>query len=600
MNNYESAVNGRVWICWNPKVVHVSDMEEHEQAVVCQVLDIQVGITQRLVVVYALNTIEQMRELWSFVEMVAQRTGPTLIGGDFNAILRSEDRFQGDSVTTADVMDFQNCLQQAALQEVRAVGAVYTWTNNQEGANRICSNIDRCFANKEWLEQYVNVVVERLEKGVSDHCPQLLKFEVDRPKQGLFKFYNVIASHEHFEQIVADGWRRQRSSNLLLDVWLKCQQLKEPLKALNTTWYKNTSERIEKMRQDLKACQQQLQQDDSYQAEEHRLLAELEKWSKIEKNIWRQKARVDWIQLGDSNTKFFHAYTKVRQNQNAIHRIERDDGVVCTGQEQIKQEIRNFYIQLMGQAAERLEMVDKWVIRRGSKISRQQQLVLIKACFTEEVKVALFSMDSHKAPGVDGFNVFFYKESWHIIGEEVTKAVQQFFETGWLPDQLNVALISLIPKCENACSVKDFRPIACCTVLYKIIAKVLANRLQCVLDTVISSSQSVFVKGMGIFDNIILSNELVKGYKRRQVSPRCMVKVDIKKAYDSVEWPFLQQMLEALDFPQRFIGWIMAYLTSVTYRVKVNGEVTTPFLQERDLGKVILYHITYLYYAWNS
>lgn len=75
--------------------------------------------------------------------------------------------------------------------------------------------------------------------------------------------------------------------------------------------------------------------------------------------------------------------------------------------------------------------------------------------------------------------------------------------------------------------MKEFRHIACCTVLYKIISKILANRMKKVLDTIISESQFAFVQGRLIFDNIILSHELIKEYSRKQVSPRCMVKVDI-------------------------------------------------------------------------
>lgn len=117
-----------------------------------------------------------------------------------------------------------------------------------------------------------------------------------------------------------------------------------------------------------------------------------------------------------------------------------------------------------------------------------------------------------------------------------------------------MALITLLPKCANASSVKEFRPIAYCTVLYKIISKMLANRMKVVLDSIISDSQSTFVQGRLIFDNVVLSHELVRGYNRKQISPRCMVKVDIQKAYDSVEWPFLKQMLVELGFPHRLFS----------------------------------------------
>lgn len=165
----------------------------------------------------------------------------------------------------------------------------------------------------------------------------------------------------------------------------------------------------------------------------------------------------------------------------------------------------------------------------------------------------------------------------------MVEAVKQFFHRGRLPKEINLALLTLVPKCESACSVMDFRPIACCTVLYKVISKILANRMKTVLETIIGGGQSAFVQGRLIFDNIILGYELVKGYQRKNISPRCMVKVDIQKAYDSVEWIFLQQMLEELNFPPRYVQWIMECLTTVTYSINVNGEITEHFPAKKGL-----------------
>lgn len=190
------------------------------------------------------------------------------------------------------------------------------------------------------------------------------------------------------------------------------------------------------------------------------MLRELEEWSNIEESIWKQKARINWLQLGDSNTKFFHAFAQSRRSANAIHKLVRGDGSVCLGQEQIKKEITTFYKQLMGIVATELSMVDKRVVARGPNLNFLQQQMLNADCTNEEVKVALFSMNSTKAPSIDGFNAYFFKKSWHIIGEEVTEAIKQFFTTGYLPRELNVALLTLLPKCENAVSMKEFRPIA--------------------------------------------------------------------------------------------------------------------------------------------
>lgn len=200
------------------------------------------------------------------------------------------------------------------------------------------SNIDRCFANIVWLSEYPNVIVERVEKGISDHCPQLLRFDSRETKKGLFKFYNVLADHEKFEPIVREEWKNCRSTILLRNIWLKCQELNRSFKQLNTQWYVKTSEKVASLRQALQMTQNSLQRgsDRELIQEEQRLITKLEKWSNIAEKIWQQKSRVDWIQLGDSNTMFFYAYAKVRQNSNAIHRLIKADGPVCLGQEMIK------------------------------------------------------------------------------------------------------------------------------------------------------------------------------------------------------------------------------------------------------------------------
>lgn len=136
-------------------------------------------------------------------------------------------------------------------------------------------------------------------------------------------------------------------------------------------------------------------------------------------------------------------------------------------------------------------------------------------------------MDKSKAPGIDGFTAHFYQSTSNITGNSIVVAVQDFFNCYQMPAQVNGTLVTIIPKIENVVRVRDFRPIACCTILYKIISKVLANKLQNILPSLIDGSQSAFVKGRVISDNIILSHELVKGYNRKHITPRCMIKIDL-------------------------------------------------------------------------
>lgn len=143
--------------------------------------------------------------------------------------------------------------------------------------------------------------------------------------------------------------------------------------------------------------------------------------------------------------------------------------------------------------------------------------------------------------------------------------------------------MTLVPKISNDVHVKDYRPVACCTVLYKIISKVIINRLQNILPEIVGESQSAFIKGRVIFDNIILSHEIAKGYYRKNISLRCMLKIDLQKAYDSVEWPFVEQLLLALGFPTWFVTWIMICIDIVSYSFNINGELTKPFNAKKGL-----------------
>ena len=192
-------------------------------------------------------------------------------------------------------------------------------------------------------------------------------------------------------------------------------------------------------------------------------------------------------------------------------------------------------------------------MKRGPTLTKQQRLQLCTAVTEQEIYDGLKSIGNDKAPGIDGYNDFFFKHTWQIIKGDIIEAVKSFFTTGKLHKAFNCTLVSLIPKAQNPETVKEYRTIACCTVVYKIISKVLTNRLHGVIQSVISDSQAGFIPGRKISDNILLAHKMVKAYTRKHISPRCMLKVDLQKAYDSVEWAFLEQVMYGLGFPERFV-----------------------------------------------
>lgn len=143
-------------------------------------------------------------------------------------------------------------------------------------------------------------------------------------------------------------------------------------------------------------------------------------------------------------------------------------------------------------------------------------------------------MPSNKAPGPDGYTAEFFKASWGIVGKDFTIAVQSFFTKGFIPKGLNTTILALIPKKDVAVEMKDYRPISCCNVLYKVISKILANRLKGMLPQCISYNQSAFVKNRLLVENLLLATKIVKDYHKDDISPRCAMKIDIAKVFDSV------------------------------------------------------------------
>lgn len=131
--------------------------------------------------------------------------------------------------------------------------------------------------------------------------------------------------------------------------------------------------------------------------------------------------------------------------------------------------------------------------------------------------------------------------------------------------------------------MKDFRPISCCNVLYKVISKIVANRLKSILPKCITLNQSAFIKERLLMENVLLATELVKDYHRDDISPRCALQIDISKAFDSVQWTFMLNILEALGLPDKFIGWISRCITSASFSVQVNGELAGYFQSKRGL-----------------
>ena len=170
----------------------------------------------------------------------------------------------------------------------------------------------------------------------------------------------------------------------------------------------------------------------------------------------------------------------------------------------------------------------------GKVLSIEQQLGLCAPFSDNDIKNALFSIPHTKSPGPDGFSSGFFKSTWHITGGMVTNAVRHFLSASKLPDFLGETKLVLLPKVPSPSHAKDFRPISCCNVIYKCIAKLLCMRLKQVLPHLIHQNQAAFIEGRELLFNVLTCQDLVRGYNRKGISPRCIMKIDLHKAFDSI------------------------------------------------------------------
>lgn len=203
----------------------------------------------------------------------------------------------------------------------------------------------------------------------------------------------------------------------------------------------------------------------------------------------------------------------------------------------------------------------------------------------DEIRKAIKQMHPDKAPGPDGMTPIFYQKFWSVVRRDVIAVILGILNDGHNPKPLNHTHIVLIPKIKNPSSPKDFRPISLCNVIFRIITKVIANRVKSILSHVISATQSAFLPGRIITDNAMTAFEIFHSMKHKKRGRKGIMamKLDMSKAYDRVEWKFLEEVMSKLGFCNNWINLVMRCVTTVSYAVKINGTPTETFYPGRGL-----------------
>jgi hypothetical protein len=395
----------------------------------------------------------------------------------------------------------------------------------------------------------------------SDHRPLIVDTEDQAARdnferRGVKRFEARWLKEETVEEMVKAAWARAAARGEGPTLMQKTAQVHDELHVWDREVLKGPTNRIRKMQKDLEKLRRGPMSDESVAAQKE-LLVRLELLMEQEELMWVQRARANWLKHGDRNTKFFQQFASSRKKKNTVTGLVDDQGTRHEDGYTMCSMVQNYFSYLF---QSEFPMMDQSVLDAvEEKVTADMNRSLLADFTPEEVKKALFAIGDLKAPGPDGLHAIFYKRFWNMLGDDLVREVLHAVNTATIPDGWNDTTIVMIPKVDNPDRVAQFRPISLCNVVYKVISKMLSNRMKAILPDVISGHQSAFVPGRLITDNILIAYECIHAIKRKKGKKGlCAVKLDMHKAYDRVEWVFLEKIMLKLGFNARWVKLIMA------------------------------------------
>ncbi|GJV56777.1 RNA-directed DNA polymerase, eukaryota [Tanacetum coccineum] len=500
-----------------------------------------------IISVYAPQELSEKKMLWNYLNhMIDRWKGDVIIMGDFNEVRCQEERF-GSIFNSQGAAAFNNFISLGGLVEVSSGGYSFTWSH--KSASKM-SKLDRFLISDSLLRSCPNISALILDRFLSDHRPILLRESHFDYGPTPFHFYHSWFELIGFDSFLEDTWRDIKccDTNPMLRLVNKLKLLKKEIRK----WVKDNNDKSKNHKYNLK---QRLAEIDSLLdkgegstvilEERMSIMFKLTNLDNIDSLALAQKAKIKWSIEGDENTKKIHGIINKQRNNLAIRGI-LVDGAWIEDPIAVKNEFLNHFRDRFNSPCSERFVLD---MDFPNKLTIDQKNDLERPFTKEEIKGAIWDCGLNKSPGPDGDNSSF---------------------------------IALIPKTFNAKLVKDFRPISLIGSLYKIIAKILANRLVLVMGDLVNEVQSAFIDNRNILDGPFILNEVMQWSKAKN-KHTMIFKVDFEKAFDSVRWDFLVDVLKKFGFGDHWCNWIKSCLCSSRGSILVNGSPTSEFQFQKGL-----------------
>ncbi|XP_039684948.1 uncharacterized protein [Medicago truncatula] len=341
--------------------------------------------------------------------------GPWMLIGDFNETLLPSDQ-RGGVYHHNRAASFSNFMTACNLLDLTTTGGRFTWHKNNNGIRILSKKLDRGLANIDWRIAFPEAFVEVLCRLHSDHNPLLLRFGGLPLSRGPrpFRFEAAWIDHKDYEELVKNSWRHSHHN-----ISTALNKFKENSTTFNFEIFGNIFQRKKHIEKRLKGIQNYLERVDSrrHSILEKELQQEYNHILHQEEMLWYQKSREKWIKFGDKNNAFFHAQTIIRRKKNRVHRLQLPCGTWSYDSDTLQEEAQNYFKAFFSG----IEPNHDRNFNEGihPTIDDDGKLSLLSPITKKEVFTALNSMKPYKAPGPDGFHYIFFKQSWHIVGDDI-------------------------------------------------------------------------------------------------------------------------------------------------------------------------------------
>ena len=350
-SNITTSSTYRILIGWNSKKLHLTCVHSAPQWLTCDIFHLHSTVPTRITFIYGFNTPAERLALWRYIIQESSSGIPWIVMGDFNAILQATDMIGGDTRWPSHLDAFNNCIRQSELLHIPYTGLKYSWHNGQHGCNTIQKKLDWIFGNQYLLSKWPATHATFQPRCISDHSAMILHLCIPPRRRCVpFKFLNIWADRDDFMDVVGSSWQIPVSGNPMYQFTTKLRRLKSVFRTLHHHHTSDITGRVASAREAWFAAQHFLDEHPASveaQQSERLLASRYMQLCKDEESYFKQRSRIQWLQLGDKNTAFFHKSLLHRQTRNRIHMLQDESGNNIIDEQEIGQLATSYYEQLL-------------------------------------------------------------------------------------------------------------------------------------------------------------------------------------------------------------------------------------------------------------